>query len=174
MLNSKLKVKVDIVPFADLNSLNVPLNLIDPSEEQPLVIVFSILDDTSSEIHSVNLPLFVLECSELICINFLHYFQSKVDQLLVGIGLLEPKQRTGHSIDSLHVFLLPGGKLSRLNINGLPDKFVIILADSEQDDFIMMDLHSVNCYLVILSILFPMKYCLIFSLPKVMNLTKLK
>ena len=30
MLNSKLKVKVDIVPFADLNSLNVLLNLIDP------------------------------------------------------------------------------------------------------------------------------------------------
>ena len=174
VMNPQLCMKVDIVWLSKFDSLNFFFNLIDSPQKISLVIVLSVLYNTPSEINSIYQSFLTLKCLKLKWIDLLHYLQPEIYQLLESVCLLIVEQTVSHSLNWFHVLLLFGSEGSWFDDDGFPDELIVVGADCVDDDLLKAGVHSMNCSLLMASIWCSLKYFFIFSLPKVMNLAKLK
>ena len=127
-------MKINIVFFIYFNILYLRFYLIYSSEKQSFVIVLCVFDDTSGKVNSIYISLLTFESSKLKGINLFHDIKSKIDKLFISIVGLMVEQRGGHSVYSLKILVFMRCKLSRFNIYGLSDKFIVIFADCVQNN----------------------------------------
>ena len=122
-------MKINIIFFIYFNVLNLRFYLIYSSEKQSFVIILCVFDDASGKVNSIYLSLLTFESSKLEGIDLFHDIESELDKLFICIVGLMVEQRGGHSIDSLEILVFTRCKLSRFNVYGLSDKFIVIFTD---------------------------------------------